>query len=60
MIKLLRLTDTKMAMEFANQVNAAGSTVEVKVFPASQLGQSREVIEAMRLGSGAEIGRAHV
>ena len=49
----VNVDNTKMAMEFANLVNAAGSTVEVKVFPASQLGQSREVIEAMRLGSGA-------
>jgi len=34
-------------------VNANSDSVEVKVFPASQLGQSREVIEAMRLGGGA-------
>ena len=40
----VNVDNTKMAMEFANQVNAAGGTVEVKVFPASQLGQSREVI----------------
>ena len=37
----------------ANYVNAHSDTVEVKVYPASQLGQTREVIEAMRLGSGA-------
>ena len=45
--------NTKLAVEFANYVNANSGTVEVKVFPASQLGQTREVIEAMRLGSGA-------
>lgn len=44
---------TAMAMRFAEQVNANASTIEVKVFPNSQLGQTREVIEAMRLGSGA-------
>src|SRR3954471_6452356 len=45
--------NTKLAVEFQDRANAAQSTIEVKVFPASQLGQSREVIEAMRLGSGA-------
>ena len=45
--------NTKLAVEFQDRANAAQSTVEVKVFPASQLGQTREVIEAMRLGSGA-------
>jgi TRAP-type transport system periplasmic protein len=45
--------NTMLATEFANLVNAASPTLEVKVFPNSQLGQSREVIEAMRLGSGA-------
>lgn len=44
---------TRLAVEFANYVNANSDTVEAKVFPASQLGQTREVIEAMRLGSGA-------
>ncbi|MDR2451163.1 MAG: TRAP transporter substrate-binding protein [Candidatus Accumulibacter sp.] len=44
---------TALAMKFADYVNANSKTVEVKVFPNSQLGQSREVIEAMRLGSGA-------
>ncbi|MGE0802084.1 MAG: TRAP transporter substrate-binding protein [Lautropia sp.] len=42
-----------MAHQFAAYVNAHADSVEVKVFPNSQLGQSREVIEAMRLGSGA-------
>ena len=45
--------NTKLAVEFQDRANAAQSGVEVKVFPASQLGQTREVIEAMRLGSGA-------
>lgn len=45
--------NTKLAVEFQDRANAAQSSVEVKVFPASQLGQTREVIEAMRLGSGA-------
>ena len=45
--------NTKLAVEFQDRANAAQSTIEVKVFPASQLGQTREVIEAMRLGSGA-------
>ena len=44
---------TMLAFQFANFVNANSDTVEVKVFPNSQLGQTREVIEAMRLGSGA-------
>jgi tripartite ATP-independent transporter DctP family solute receptor len=44
---------TAMATRFAEQVNANATTIEVKVFPNSQLGQSREVIEGMRLGSGA-------
>jgi tripartite ATP-independent transporter DctP family solute receptor len=45
--------NTKLAVEFQDRANAAQSSVEVRVFPASQLGQTREVIEAMRLGSGA-------
>src|SRR5436190_1734166 len=45
--------NTKLAVEFAENSNKASPTVDVKVFPASQLGQTREVIEAMRLGSGA-------
>jgi tripartite ATP-independent transporter DctP family solute receptor len=44
---------TMLAYQFANYVNSHSDTVEVKVFPNSQLGQTREVIEAMRLGSGA-------
>jgi tripartite ATP-independent transporter DctP family solute receptor len=49
----LGVDNTMMAHQFMTYVNANSSTVEVKVFPNSQLGQSREVIEAMRLGSGA-------
>jgi TRAP-type transport system periplasmic protein len=49
----LGVDNTMLATEFANLVNAASPSLEVKVFPNSQLGQSREVIEAMRLGSGA-------
>ena len=45
--------NTKLAVEFQDNANKAQNSVEVKVFPASQLGQTREVIEAMRLGSGA-------
>jgi TRAP-type transport system periplasmic protein len=45
--------NTMLAVTFANSANAASPTVDVKVFAASQLGQTREVIEAMRLGSGA-------
>jgi tripartite ATP-independent transporter DctP family solute receptor len=45
--------NTMLAVTFANNANAAAATVDVKVFAASQLGQTREVIEAMRLGSGA-------
>ncbi len=47
-------TDPMMfAWEFAMYVNSFSGTVEAKVFPNSQLGQSRDVIEAMQLGSGA-------
>jgi tripartite ATP-independent transporter DctP family solute receptor len=49
----LGVDNTMLATEFANLVNASSPSLEVKVFPNSQLGQSREVIEAMRLGSGA-------
>jgi tripartite ATP-independent transporter DctP family solute receptor len=42
-----------MAVKFMEYVNSNSKTIEVKVFANSQLGQSREVIEAMRLGSGA-------
>jgi len=49
----VNVDNTRLAVEFANYVNANSDTVEAKVFPASQLGQTREVIEAMRLGSGA-------
>jgi len=49
----LGVDNTMLAHQFMNYVNANSDTVEVKVFPNSQLGQSREVIEAMRLGSGA-------
>ena len=49
----LGVDNTMLAHQFMTYVNANADSVEVKVFPASQLGQSREVIEAMRLGSGA-------
>jgi tripartite ATP-independent transporter DctP family solute receptor len=49
----LGVDNTMLAHQFMTYVNANSDTIEVKVFPASQLGQSREVIEAMRLGSGA-------
>ena len=49
----LNVETTFMAVSFADAVNKASNSVEIKVFPASQLGQTREVIEAMRLGSGA-------
>jgi len=49
----LGVDNTMMAHQFMTYVNANSETVEVKIFPNSQLGQSREVIEAMRLGSGA-------
>jgi TRAP-type transport system periplasmic protein len=40
---------------FANYVNSRAPTLDVKIFPNSGLGQSRQVIEAMQLGSGASI-----
>ena len=40
---------------FANYVNSKSPTLEVKIFPNSGLGQSRQVIEAMQLGSGASM-----
>ena len=49
----LGVDNTMLAHQFMTYVNANSDTVEVKVFPASALGQSREVIEAMRLGGGA-------
>ena len=49
----LGVDNTMLAHQFMTYVNANSNSMEVKVFPASQLGQSREVIEAMRLGSGA-------
>ena len=49
----LGVDNTMMAHQFMTYVNANSPTVEVRLFPNSQLGQSREVIEAMRLGSGA-------
>jgi tripartite ATP-independent transporter DctP family solute receptor len=41
------------AWVFANYVNSRATTLDVKIFPNSGLGQSRQVIEAMQLGSGA-------
>ena len=49
----LGVDNTMLAHQFMTYVNANSPTVEVRLFPNSQLGQSREVIEAMRLGSGA-------
>lgn len=49
----LGVDNTMLAHQFMTYVNANSNSMEVKVFPNSQLGQSREVIEAMRLGSGA-------
>jgi tripartite ATP-independent transporter DctP family solute receptor len=49
----LGVDNTMLAHQFMTYVNANSNTIEVKLFPNSQLGQSREVIEAMRLGSGA-------
>jgi tripartite ATP-independent transporter DctP family solute receptor len=49
----LGVDNTMLAHQFMTYVNANSASMEVKVFPNSQLGQSREVIEAMRLGSGA-------
>jgi len=43
------------AWTFANYVNSKSPTLDVRLFPNSGLGQSREVIEAMQLGSGASI-----
>jgi tripartite ATP-independent transporter DctP family solute receptor len=40
---------------FASYVNGKSPTLEVKLFPNSGLGQSRQVIEAMQLGSGASM-----
>ena len=40
---------------FANYVNSKSPTLDVKIFPNSGLGQSRQVIEAMQLGSGASM-----
>jgi len=45
--------NTMRAVRFPTCATGACPTVDVKVFAASQLGQTREVIEAMRLGSGA-------
>jgi tripartite ATP-independent transporter DctP family solute receptor len=49
----LGVDNTMLAHQFMTYVNANSTSIEVKVFPASALGQSREVIEAMRLGGGA-------
>jgi tripartite ATP-independent transporter DctP family solute receptor len=43
------------AWTFANYVNSKSPTLEVKLFPNSGLGQSRQVIEGMQLGSGASV-----
>ena len=43
------------AWVFANYVNSKAPTLDVEIFPNSGLGQSRQVIEAMQLGSGASM-----
>ena len=48
----LGVGNTMMAHRFMPYVNANSVTMEAKLFTANQLGQPREVIEAMRLGSG--------
>jgi len=40
---------------FANYVNEKSPTIEVRLFPNSGFGESRQVIEAMQLGSGASM-----
>ncbi len=49
----LGVDNTMLAHQFMTYVNANSDSIEVRLFPNSQLGQSREVIEAMRLGGGA-------
>ena len=49
----LGVDNTMLAHQFMTYVNANSDSIEVKLFPNSQLGQTREVIEAMRLGGGA-------
>jgi tripartite ATP-independent transporter DctP family solute receptor len=49
----LSVDNALLAHQFMTYVNANSDTMEVKFFPNSLLGQTREVIEAMRLGSGA-------
>jgi TRAP-type transport system periplasmic protein len=49
----LGVDNTMLAHQFMTYVNQNSDSIEVKLFPNSQLGQTREVIEAMRLGGGA-------
>lgn len=49
----INVDNTMLAWAFMNYVNTHADSIEAKLFPNSQLGQTREVIEAMRLGSGA-------
>jgi len=49
----LGVDNTMLAHQFMTYVNQNSDSIEVRLFPNSQLGQSREVIEAMRLGGGA-------
>src|ERR1041384_4497167 len=49
----LGVDNTMLAHQFMTYVTATSDSSEVKLFPNSQLGQSRAVIEAMRLGGGA-------
>jgi tripartite ATP-independent transporter DctP family solute receptor len=43
------------AWVFASYVNSKSPMLDVKIFPNSGLGQSRQVIEAIQLGSGASM-----
>lgn len=45
--------EIKHATVFANYVNDNSDTMKVKIFSNSKLGETRSVIEAMQLGSGA-------
>lgn len=42
------------AMVFAEYVNRFGDNIEVKIYPNGQLGNERDQLEAMQLGTGAD------
>ncbi|WP_316978296.1 TRAP transporter substrate-binding protein [Shumkonia mesophila] len=44
-----------MAWIFANYVNTYSDSLDARIFPNNQLGESRAVIEAMQLGSGSSL-----